>query len=215
MDNNLNNQHMQEQEKEEENKGYFKYLFIFTILLFFCVFGITYSIYKGPSEGDDSEITTDQIIFTYSDVDKIGNGINIQDATPIPDSQGKVMVGKGQYFDFSITATTTNKKVFYQILVNKDDRSTLTNNKVRIYLTQMMGTYEKELNFKTFYDLRIRELNKKNYYILYENTLDENLTNYSESYRLRMWVKENAKDYQDKFFSVKIDVFAKQVEEGR
>ena len=33
-------------------------------------------------------------------------------------------------------------------------------------------------------------INNKDYYVLYEKTLDEGLKNYNESYRLRMWLKE-------------------------
>ena len=54
---------------EEQYSGgrYWTCFLLFTILLFFCVFGITYSFYHGGS-GDDHEMDTGQIVFTYSDV---------------------------------------------------------------------------------------------------------------------------------------------------
>lgn len=205
----------QEDDEEEEKlliSKYMPHLFLFTILLFFCVFGITYSIYKGDS-GEDSEIITDQIIFTYSDVDKVGNGILINNAMPIPDQMGKAMLGKNQYFDFYITSTTGNSKVFYQLLIDKDDSSTLSNKKVRIYLTKMLGSYEQELVLEDFSNLEVKNLNNKNYYVLYGKTLENGLENYSDSYRLRMWVDNEAVDYQNQRFSIKVDVHAEQVGE--
>lgn len=109
---NQNPKENKDNDKEKTILYYFPYLLIFTILLFFSVFGITYSIYKGDL--DDNEITTDHIVFTYSDVDKVGNGIYLKNAVSISDRQGKMMVGSKQYFDFFVTATT--KKVIYDII---------------------------------------------------------------------------------------------------
>lgn len=200
------------QEDENDRNRYFLYLFIFTVILFFCVFGITYSIYKGD-DGDDNEIITDQIIFTYSDVDKVGNGIMIQNATPVSDSMGKAMVGKNQYFDFFITATTNKRKVLYQLLLNKDVSSTLADEKVRIYLTQIMGSYEQQQVLSTFSNLEKKTINNRDYYVLYKKELGPNLKNYSDSYRLRMWVADGAVDYENERFSVKVDVYAEQIGE--
>lgn len=207
---NQNPKEEKDNDKEKTILYYFPYLLIFTILLFFSVFGITYSIYKGDL--DDNEITTDHIVFTYSDVDKVGNGIYLKNAVSISDRQGKMMVGSKQYFDFFVTATTKKSNIQYYILVDKDSSSTLQNENVRIYLTKLMGGHEKEIILKDFSDLEIKKLNGKIYYVLYDKLLENPLDNYTDSYRLRMWVKEDAKNYQNKNFSIKIDVYAEQVE---
>lgn len=75
-----------------------------------------------------------------------------------------------------------------------------------------MGGHEKEIILKDFSDLKIKKLNGKIYYVLYDKLLENPLDNYTDSYRLRMWVKEDAKNYQNKNFSIKIDVYAEQVE---
>ena len=197
-------------QENKSNRHYWSYLFLFAILLFFCVFGITYSVYY--DEDEDHEIDTGQIIFTYSDVGQAGNGILLEDATPIPDAMGKEMVGTNQYFDFFVTATTKKSPVLYKILINKNQNSTLANSNVRLYLTQVMGSYEQEKVLTNFSDLKEEKINNKNYYVLYEKTLEENLKDYSDSYRLRMWIKEDAKNYENQSSSVKIDVYAYQVE---
>lgn len=205
------NQEMDSNQEEKNKKRYWPYLFLLAFLLFFCVFGITYSIYYGDNE--NQEMNTGQIIFSYSDVGQASNGIILEDAYPTMDAVGKAMVGKNQYFDFFITASTTKTNLLYKILVNKDSQSTLSDNKVRIYLTQVMGSYEKELFLGDFSDLTLENINEKQYYVLYEKILDKNLKDYNDSYRLRMWIKENAKNYEQQFFSVKVDVQAYQVKE--
>lgn len=195
----------------KKRKSLWPYLFLLTILLFFCVFGMTYSIYYGD-DLPNQEVDTGKIVFTYSDVDKAGSGILLEDATPISDIQGKVMTGKNQYFDFYVTATTYSSKLKYMILINKDNSSTLSNDSVRMYLTKVMGSYEEELVLDTFSNLKIENINDKDYYVLYENTLDSNLVNHSESYRLRMWLDEDSINYYNKTFSIKVDVYAYQIE---
>lgn len=199
-------------QQEEESKGrYWPYLFLFSILLFFYIMGITYSFYNN-SGGGDHQIETGQIVFTYSDIGQVGNGIMLQDAMPTSDAVGKSMVGTNQYFDFYITATTANSNIFYKLLVDKNKKSTLNNNNIRLYLTQVMGGYEQEKVLTDFSDLKLEKINDKDYYILYEEVLDKGLKDYSQSYRLRMWIKEGARNYENQFFSIKVDVYAYQVE---
>ncbi len=202
---------LEEQQEEKEKRNYWIYLFLFTILFFFCVFGMTYSIYN-INENPDNQLETGQIIFTYSDVNQSGNGISIEKAVPIPDSLGKAMVGRNQYFDFYITTTTKNSDIEYKILLKKDESSTLGNDKVRIYLTQLMGGYEQELVLTDFSKLSSETIEDQDYYVLYTKDLRGDLDNYSDSFRLRMWVNENAVHYEDQFFSTKVDVYAYQIE---
>ena len=196
---------------EKRKKSYWPYLFLLAILLFFCVFGITYSIYF--EDQGNQELNTGKIVFTYSDVAQVGNGILLENAFPTSDAIGKAMIGTKQYFDFFITATTDKSNLLYQILVNKDELSTLADNNVRIYLTQVMGSYEQEKVLCDFSDLVIKTIENKEYYVLYETVLKKGLKDYMDSYRLRMWVKEDAYNYEQKFFSIKIDVAASQVKE--
>ena len=189
------------------------YILIFLVLLFFATFGITVSLYKGQESvvPDDNTIVTDKIVFTYSDVDKGGNGIYLKNAIAISDNQGKAMIGKGEYFDFSITATSKTANIKYKVLARKDSASTLPNGDVRIYLASISGDYEKELLLNTFSSLKQERIDGVDYYVLYEKTLDKNIDNYSDFYRLKMWVKEDAKDYEEKTFMLKVDVIAEQV----
>ena len=199
---------------KESKKDYIRYtlyMIIFLLVLFVSTFGITVSFYKGTSKPTDNTIVTDTIVFTYSDVDRGGNGIYLKDAIPTSDNKGKAMIGRSQYFDFSITATSKNTDILYKILVNKDRVSTLANKDVRIYLASLTGEYEQELVLKTFSNLRTERINGTDYYVLYQKTLNKGIEDYSDNYRLKMWVKEDATDYYDKTFKLKVDVIAEQV----
>ena len=200
--------------KDEKNdeRRYAFFALIFLVLLFLSTFGITVSFYKGSKSSDTpNEIVTEKIVFTYSDVDRGGNGISIKNAVPISDSVRKAMIGKGEYFDFSVTATSTNANILYKVLARKDSVSTLKDSDIRIYLASTNGNYEKEVVLDTFSRLKQVTIDGTDYYLLYEKTLDKNIENYSDFYRLKMWVKEGTSDYLEKKFALKIDVIAEQV----
>lgn len=223
-----------DEEKNERNnlKKFLLFFIIFLILLYFSTFGITVSFYKGgsgepqiididPTTSPTQTPTTsptpvvpakDQIIFTYSDVEKGGSGINLVNAMPISDTKGKALVGSGNYFDFSVMATSKKNDLIYQILFRKDKSvSTLADSNVRIYLTKVTGNYEEEVILTTFSTLETKKIDGVDYYVLYQKKLTKGISNYSDSYRLRMWVKEEATDYNDKLFKINVDVVAEQV----
>lgn len=209
----MNDANLKEQVKEKDGYGrVWQYLLIFAVLLFFCVFGITYTFNKEPG-GSNQEIDTGNILFGYSDINQAGNGIYLNNAMATSDTVGKIMVGNGQYFDFYVTAKTGTATIKYKLLLKKGSDSTLANSKVRVYLTSITGNYEQELLIDDFSNLKEETINGINYYVLYEKKLGEGLENYVDSFRYRMWVKEDAVDYYDQSFSVKIDVYAYQVEE--
>ena len=199
-----------EKEKEDNRRRYIIFLLLLLILMFFATFGITYTLYKGDS-GNSSEIITNNIIFTYSDVDRSGSGIQIKEALPITDEVGKNLFGTNQYFDFSVTATSKNSKLKYKLLARKGSDSTIDNDNIRIYLTSLSGNLEKEVLLTDFSKLRQEKIKNVNYYVLYEKELDKGIENYSDLYRLRMWIKEDATDYDLKKFSLNVDVTAEQV----
>ncbi len=200
-------------EEKKSHTRFFVYFFLFTIFLFFCVFGITYSVYYGDSSGGHQGLETENILFTYSDVNQAGNGIQIKNASPIPDSIGKTMVKTGEYFDFYITATTTKSDLFYQVLIRKDELSTLAESNVKMYLTELMGGLEQEVVLKKVSELEQIEMNGQKYYVLAEKTLSGPLNNHYDSYRLRMWISDDAVNFENKIFAVKVDVNAYSVEE--
>ena len=91
-------------------------------------------------------IQTGRIVFSYSDAElgAGGDGIDIVNALPIPDANGKRLSATNEYFDFSVSASTTSTDLSYEIVVNKQDGSTLSDDLVKIYLIEFNGTSEVE-----------------------------------------------------------------------
>ena len=131
------------EEKEEKRK--FR-VAIIILLLFSAIFistGVSMAVFSYLGQGSTSNIIkTGRIAFSYSDANGGGNGIYIVNALPTPDSVGKALSNTNEYFDFSVTATTTSTDIAYEIVVNKEDTSTLTDDNVKIYLTERQGSTE-------------------------------------------------------------------------
>ena len=207
--NNIEDELEREEKKSLRRRNIIFFLF-FLILLFFSVFGITYSIYKGDG-GGEHEIITGEIKFTYSDAEFRSRGISISDAMPMSDEVGKALNGSGQFFDFSITSTSKRANIHYQLLVRKSANSTLSDSNIRMYLVSLNNNVETPLLLSTYSNLKQVTLDGNDYYVLYEKTLDKGIENYSDFYRLRMWVKQDAKDFMQKTFSFKVTAHAVQV----
>lgn len=187
-----------------------------------CIFcGISYAIFTYLGEGmTNNVIQTGRVVFSYSDANGGTNGINIEDALPIPDEMGKILSGEGEYFDFSVSASTTSVDLGYEIAVNSADESTLDPKYVKIYLTTFEGTEEKELPLTTLTSgvVTYDELNDTTNSLLtgktiYYGTVRAGEVAYGKKFRLRMWVTapEEEFDYSlinDKYFSVKVSVAA-------
>ena len=165
-------------------------------------------------------IQTGKIIFSYSDADfgsYEGNGVNISNAAPIPDSVAKTMVGKNQYFDFNITASTPNTDIAYEIVAKKGDNSTLPENQVKIYLTELNGSTEVETPLTgkavipTYSELRTTDNAVLSGKTIYYGTVNAGEVAYRKNFRLRMWISDAVDVTQledEKVFTVKVNVAA-------
>jgi len=195
-------------------------LLLFLSLTFIFI-GISYSIFTYFGEGlTNNVIETGRVVFSYSDADGGGNGILIEDAVPISDDVGKHLSGKGEYFDFSVTASTTTTDLVYEIAALKNDESTLDEKYVKIYLTEVNGIDEVETSLTVDDDVvTYNELNTTTNPLLkgktiYYGTVKAGEVAYGQNFRLRMWVSvpdEVNFDYNevnDKMFSVKVNVAA-------
>lgn len=195
-------------------------VFLFLSLVFIFS-GISYAIFTYFGSGlTNNMIQTGKIIFSYSDADGGGNGIKLENAFPISDDSGKVMTGVNEYFDFSVTATTTTSDLAYEIVANKDANSTLADEFVKVYLTTFEGLEEVETPLtatgivKTYDELQDTTHSLLKGKTIYYGTVKSGEVAYGRKFRLRMWVKAPANenfDYSlinDKYYSLRVDVAA-------
>ena len=98
--------------------------------------GVTYAFFSYAKEGlTENVLTTGTITFYYDEKAGIGKGVNITEAMPLNDNAGMALTKDDQVFDFQITSEVSKgANIPYMITVRKDKSSTLTGDKVKVYL---------------------------------------------------------------------------------
>ena len=184
--------------------------------------GISLAVFQYFGTGSTTNvIQTGRIVFSYSDADlgsTLDNNINITDALPTSDAAGKISLNSHEYFDFTITASTTSTDIIYEIVAKKGDDSTLRDDTVKLYLTEMEGALEIETpltggevtpTYAELSDTTNPALNGKTIYL---GTVRAGEIAYGKNFRLRMWLKDEVQTMDniqnDKKFTVKVDVAA-------
>lgn len=194
-------------------------LFLSLIAIFI---GISYAIFNYFGEGmTNNAIQTGRVIFSYSDANGGNNGILIEDALPISDEQGKLLADEGEYFDFTVSASTTKTDLIYEITVNKDQASTLPDDWIKVYLTTFDGSSEESTplteastGIVTYDELQNTTNQLLSGKTVYYGDVKAGEVAYGKRFRLRMWVKDPNQtnfDYttlNNKSFSLKVNVAA-------
>lgn len=197
-------------------------IIVLFLSLVFVFAGISYAIFSYFGEGmTNNVIQTGRIVFSYSDANGGTNGISIENAVPISDDLGKVLAGDGEYFDFTVSASTTTTNIAYEIAVKKDENSTLSDEWVKVYLTTFEGNEEvatditsPETGVVTYNELANTTNNLLTGKTVYYGSVQAGEVSYGRKFRLRMWVKDPNEpnfDYtvlNDKYFSLKVNVAA-------
>ena len=159
--------------KLKENK---LILIIFIIGIILIVTGVTYSLYNILFVGKKEQtVVVGNINFTYNEKT---NGLSLNNDDILDNTSG---INQEKYFDFDISLNSSNNtNITYQIAIEEDKTNTLSNDKIKLYLTDQNNNKIKEpVNIS---DLK---LDDKGYRKLYINTINQNGT---QKYRLRAWV---------------------------
>ena len=200
-------------------KGKKKQIFLTLIAvlsLILITVGVSYSLFTYSKTGvTDNIIKTGKINFLYTEVSGIGKGISLTDAFPISDEEGKLQTGEGKVFDFKITSTIEmNSSISYEVTARKKSDSTLDEDKVKLYLTEVDGT-EEEILLDKYSNLTQTNTKVPDGVVektIYEGEVSANTSNYEKNFRLRMWIDNDA-DFSDgsmnnKTFTVTVNVYA-------
>ena len=177
--------------------------------------GITYAIFTYTKLGTtDNTVTSGTLKFLYTENTGVKTGIQLTNALPISDTQGKALDGDNNVFDFSIEATNTGTEAIpYEVTLRKKADSTLEENYVKVYLTDRTETTEKEelavIKYSKLPQTNIdvgSEIEKT----IYNGSVDGNTTNYKKDFRLRMWVDdtEDSGDIYGKEFTAMVNVYS-------
>ena len=169
---------------------------IAVISLVLITVGITVAFFSYSQDGStENTVETGSINFIYEEVNKIGNGISIEDAMPVSDADGKA----GSYFDFKVTSNTSVQDIAfpYEITARVVDGSDDLSDYVKVYLTKVSGNSEEEKVLSIYSDLSDSTNTLAQQYgdkTLYESEIPAGARNYVENYRLRMWLNNNSSD---------------------
>lgn len=191
---------------------------IFSLVLLVC--GITYAICSNLILGTTNNILEAGMLrFSFNEDAFLGNGINIENALPISDERGKILNSTSQYFDFSVNALATIAPLSYQVLVIKQDNSTFNEENIKIYLTLLNGNNEipSPLVLRgskvITYD-QLQNSNNNEGKVVYNGVVTKSESEYSQDFRLRMWISEGTdvigEEFSNKVFSVKVKVVASE-----
>ena len=167
-------------------------------ILVVAVIGVSFALYSTSSTGKVNSISTGTITMSYTEP---SNGINLTNALPISDAEGKSLKGEGNVFTFTVSATASGTvTVPYEINITKDSSTTLADGAVAVYLTKGTTT-ETEVVAKKLMSQVVTTANKSTYrtdsYKLYStNVVYQNGTvktgEATTTYNLRIWVDANA-----------------------
>ena len=163
-------------------------------ILVVAVVGVSFAAFSYSKTGEKlNTITTGTITMDYTEDE---NAINLTNALPMTDDVGKALADTNQYFDFTvsanITGTTTINYAITAAKVTPD--STLPDDAVKVYLTDMDGTADSQILAPT----KISGLTPttgsepsgtpSGQFILHTGTFTATS---SHDYRLRMWVADD------------------------
>ena len=162
-------------------------LIIFMISIILIITGVTYSLYEILFTGRKEQvIDAGGIVFKYNET---SDGLILDNNSILNDTDGK---SQEKYFDFEISLTSNkNTSINYIIAIDENDVSTLTNDKVKVYLTN-------QDNIEIVSPISISQLevdaNKNNYKKLYNKQINQGE---KHLYRLRTWIDDTKDLYTE------------------
>ncbi len=181
--------------KKKNEKKEILWMLVALVSLAVITLGVSVAFFNYTKEGTtENTVTSGTITFLYTEVSGIGKGIQISDAYPMTDEQGKEQTGQGSYFDFKITSQTTSTiSIPYEVTARKSNDSTLENDAIKVYLTEKAGEEEKLVLLENYSKLEDTSQETAKGYtekIIYTGKVPANQSNYEKNFRLRMWIDE-------------------------
>ena len=162
-------------------------LIIFMISIILIITGVTYSLYEILFTGRKEQvIDAGGIVFKYNET---SDGLILDNNSILDDTAGKT---QEKYFDFEISLTSNkNTSINYIIAIDENDISTLTNDKVKVYLTNQDNI---EIVSPTSISQLEVDVNKNNYKKLYNKQINQGE---KHLYRLRTWIDDTKDLYTE------------------
>ncbi len=182
-------------------------------ILVVAVVGVSFAAFTFSQTGNvENKITTGTISMSYSEPE---NGITLTNAMPMNDATGMALENTNEYFDFSVSATINGSgstTINYAITAVTEPGSTLTDDYVKVYLTNMASDADTQILAPTVVSSLPTTSSDASgapddQYILEDGTFTTNSTN---EYRLRMWVADNyAVTGSSETYTLRVNVYGR------
>ena len=194
-------------------KNHFKEI-LFSILgifiLIMLVVGVSFAVFSFSQTGQKlNTVTTGTINMSYSESE---SGINLVNALPMTDEQGKVLSGTDNVFDFTVDTTIngTGITTINYAITAVSSNSTVDNSAIKIYLTNMDNDADSGIIAPTKISNLSTTTGSEAYnapsgeFILLNGTMN---TSTSHKYRLRMWVADDYTEPSGGTYTLKVNVY--------
>lgn len=192
-------------------------------ILVVAVVGVSFAFFTYSQQGTtENTITTGTLVFKY---DEKTSGINLTNAVPITDAEGKALTGASNVFDFSVTSTIKgNTTISYEISAVSDvgkieAAKRLDPKYVKVRLSSITdGTAVSGTELKLAYFDKLTAATDGTSKLLYTGTANASDTAVTAWYRLQMWMADTDSANQPtvmnestngKVFTIKVNVSAK------
>ncbi|MEG2283152.1 MAG: hypothetical protein RSB99_00790 [Bacilli bacterium] len=193
-------------------------------ILVVAVVGVSFAFFTYSQAGTtENTITTGTLVFKY---DEKTSGINLTNAVPITDVEGKALTGASNVFDFSVTSTIKgNTTISYEISaksdVSKIDAAKRLDPKyVKVRLSSITdGSAVSGTELKlAYFDKLTPATGDATSSLLYTGIATASDTPVTKWYRLQMWMADTDSASQPtvmnestngKIFTIKVNVTAK------
>ena len=161
------------------------------LILVVMVIGVSMATFTFTRESDEvNTISTGNISLDYTEDT---NGITITNAFPMSDEAGKKISDENQYFDFTVKGTIQgDATIIYEVAAEKNGTCTLDDQEVRLYLEKKTSSGMSSVMVPKVFtpvDAKTKVGTPKGAMVLVKESVHETT---ATTYRLRMWVGENA-----------------------
>ncbi|MGN1029249.1 MAG: hypothetical protein ACI4P7_04095, partial [Bacilli bacterium] len=156
---------------------------LFVIALIFLVAGVSFAFFNANLKGNyDHELVVGQnLIFRYNE---IGEGIKLTNDDELTDEEG---INSSNYFEFEVSLQSeVETSIGYYIYITKDASSTLSDNNIKLYLTDQEDNTIS--NIRTISSLAKHETEENSYYLYSKIITSNNNITITDKYRLRVWL---------------------------
>ena len=168
-------------------------------ILVVAVVGVSFAFFTYSKQGETvNTITTGTLVFSYNEPE---NGILLEDAVPMSDSDAKTTLVSGRnVFDFTVTSTINgNATINYEITAkestDQSDNGTLESKYVKVSLDKVAGGSETPVKAATYYDdLTAGTIATGDKLLGTGSATNSSGSPVTTTYRLRMWMAEQDAD---------------------